>query len=325
MKTFSIKYLSNGPKNTGGFFHERFWFEQIQQYYTDQGHKVNADAERPTHYHSGLWTKCQWFWHLFKVSDADITIVPGRCALPVLLRNLFTKRRVLVVLHSLNSTSLHKNKTLAFYYSFIFRLIKMRSNFFLVTVAEYWQTYFCEKKRIPSKRVLLLPNLFEAERYLEFKSAKKKLNIHLGMWSTKLDKVLYDIASRLSHRGYYCFFTTPEDIMSMGAYGYDIIYCPTINEYKTRVANALFTISIPAVPEGWSRVAHESFLLGTPVIGYNNAGLGELLHEAGGYIANNTDEVLQIIESKCEWKLSQTFVQKFHAERARQFLNRSGL
>ncbi|MCO6494680.1 MAG: hypothetical protein J5I91_03235 [Bacteroidetes bacterium] len=325
MKNFCIKYLSDGPKNTGGYYHESFWFEQLQDYYAAKGFNITAIEERAKDYHKGFIKRFKWFWHLFKIAKADVVLVPGRCAMPVLLRNFFSKRKVMVVFHSLNSKGLRKNRVLSFYYSVIFKLVRIKSNYSLVVVAQYWKAFFYDKTRIPIERILLLPNLFDPTDYIHFQTKNKQKNIHLGMWSTKLDKSIYEIASHLSHKGYYCFFTTPDDIMSLGSYGYDIIYCKTQNEYKERVANALFTLTISAIPEGWPRVAHESFLLGTPVIAFNNAGLSELIYEANGYIPKNTIELLEIIDSLEDWELSGRFVQKFHINQAQKILATCGL
>jgi len=325
LKSFRITYLSDGPKNTGGYFYEIFWFNQLQKHFANKGHTIDAKIERSEHYHSGWWQTLKWFFHLFRIAKGDLIIVPGRCALPILLRNIFSRNKVFVVFHSMDINQLHRKKGLSVYYKIVFLLMKLHSNFFLVTIAYYWKSFFLNLTKMPLHRIHLLPNLFDFDEYKHYQTKDKQKNIHLGMWSTKQDKVIYDLASRLSHRGYYCFFTTPVDIVAMGAYGYDIIYCETQQEFKHRVATSLYTIALTSIPEGWSRVAHESFLLGTPVIGFPNAGLSELIQEGGGFIAENVQEIIEIIENRNEWELSQKFIQKFHTDKSNAFLTSIGL
>jgi len=320
LKNFTIKYLSNGPRNTGGYFHEKFWFEQVQELYTQKGYKVEAQIERPDFYHKGFKQLFFWFLRLFKMGNADLLIVPSRCALPVLLRNIFSKNKVWVIFHILNNKELKKSKLNAMYYALVLKLIKRNKEARLVTVAEFWKTYFNERMGIPSSKILVLYNLFDATDYSPYWVEKKDRSIFLGMWSTKLDKSIYELASRLSHRGYFCFFTSPDDIMTISAYGYEIIYCETISEYKERIARAMFTLSFAQTPEGWSRVSHESFLLNTPVIGSDNAGQGELIREANGFLVDNVMDAIELIDLKPSWKLSEKFTKKFDKSNSQNIL-----
>ena len=320
MKNFSIKYLSNGPRNTGGYFHEKFWFEQVHEFYRNKGYNVLAETERPDFYHSGFKQVFFWFIKLFKLSNANLIIVPGRCALPILLRNIFSKNKVWVVFHSYNNQDLKKSKLKAMYFALVFKFIKRNKEAKLVTVAEFWKSFFTEKIGIQQNKVLVLYNLFDSADYTSYWVEKKERSIHLGMWSTKLDKSIYELASRLSHRGYFCFFTTPEDIMTISAYGYEIIYCETLSEYKERVSSAMFTLAFSQIPEGWPRVIHESFLLNTPVIGSDNAGQGELIREANGFLVDTVIDAIELIDMKPSWKLSEKFVKKFETGNAQNIL-----
>jgi glycosyltransferase involved in cell wall biosynthesis len=52
---------------------------------------------------------------------------------------------------------------------------------------------------------------------------------------------------------------------------------PSHGDFPVFLAAMDVTVTIPSFEEGWSRVAHESLLAGTPVVGTDTGGLGELL------------------------------------------------
>lgn len=319
MKKISIHYLSDGPKNTGGFFHENFWFEKISEFYSKHDFEVKTFSFRPEKYHSGIKQITAWWISLFRKSNADLVLVPARSALPVLLRNLFSKNKVWVVFHSYNNEELKKNRLKAIYHVILFGLIRNSSlckQAKIVTICDTWKVFFVNKLEISTKKILKLPNLFDSEYLQSYSQPIKSKSIHLGMWSPKIDPMVYEIAAKLSARGYNCFFTSPIDLVAFGAYGYSIYFCESPQEYYQKVADSLYTLAFSKIPEGWPRVAHESFLLGTPVIGSDNWGQGELIREANGFIAENTTEVLEIVDLKPTWKANINFKEKFEEKNA---------
>jgi len=319
LKKISIHYLSDGPKNTGGYFHENFWFEKISEFYSNVDFEVESFALRPEKYHTGIKQISSWWLSLFRNSNADLVLVPARCALPVLIRNLFSKNKVWVVFHSYNNKELKKNRLKAIYHVILFGLIRNSSiskQAKIVTVCDTWKVFFVNKLQISTKKIVKLPNLFDSKYLQNYSQPIKSKSIHLGMWSAKIDPMVYEIAAKLSARGYNCFFTSPIDLIAFGAYGYSIYFCDSPNEYYQKVADSLYTLSFSKIPEGWSRVAHESFLLGTPVIGSDNWGQGELIREANGFIAETTAEVLEIIELKPSWKANINFKEKYEEHNA---------
>jgi glycosyltransferase involved in cell wall biosynthesis len=318
-----VKYLSNGPKVSGGYYHEKFWFDKIVEFYQSKGLEVQSDAIRPEVYHTGFWGIISWFVFLFRNSACHHIITPGRCALPILIRNYFSKQKVWVVFHSINTDALKEKRNLAAYYTIIFKLIKWKKSAKIVVVSDFWIEYFENQLRLGKGKAVKLPNLFNPEEFEPYKAKIKDKSIHLGLWSSKLDKSIYELAAHLSHKGFHCFFTSPIDLVSFGSYGYDIVYCDTYETYKRRVASAEYTLTFSRIPEGWSRVSHESFLLSTPVIGSDNSGLGDLLREANGFIANSVSEALEIIDIKPNWKLSEKFVEKYHIKKALQVLEQN--
>jgi hypothetical protein len=319
-KTFTLKYISNGPANTGGYFHEDFWFHKTHEWLSKK-FQVQLYAYRPIVYHKGFGL-ISWFWRVFRLSSADLTIVPVRCALPALFRRIFSKGTTWVVMHSLNNEQLKKSKRLAIYHVLLFALIKRlpATKVKLVVVSKFWFQLMNDTYQIKENKLGLLPNLFDDKEFLPYRQTIKERKIHLGMLSSKNHSIIYDIASRLTHRGYFCFFSTPDPYVSISSYGYEILSFDNREDYLKAVSTSLFTLCFSKVPEGWPRIAHESFLLNVPVIGLDNTGLGQQVREANGFLLESAEEVVEFIEMKPGWKLPEKFVQAYHVNQAEIYL-----
>lgn len=319
-KKIKTRYLSNGPHSTGGFFHESFWFGKINDFLVSIGYQVSPEIHRPDSYHKGFFRILTWFWNVFKRANVQLVLTPARCALPALVRSFFSPVNVWVVFHSFNTQKLKSNRLLSWYYTLLFACLKKSKNAKLVCVAPYWQNYFNENCNIPLHKIVYLPNLFDPSDYTAFHIIPKERSIHLGMWSPKLHKIVFEIAGRLAHNGYVCFFTSNQDLVSFGAYGYHIAFCETAADYKNAVAKARFTLAFSAIPEGWGRVAHESCLLQTPIIGNDNTGQSDLITQANGFFANSVAEVLHIVASNSPYVPPLQFVDYYHVNKAFDFL-----
>lgn len=322
-KIRSLSYVSNGPKNTGGYFHESYWFGALSFYFRSLNPALKVKEIRPIVYEKkGVSSVVGFVKRLCKPSS-DFIFSPARTALPFLIRSFLTKNQVWVVYHSLDVKGLESNKIKAIYSYLTLFCIKKNSKARLITVAPFWSQFFESVMGVQRSKIIELPNLFAPEEYLAYHTLPKKKQIHLGMWSTKIDKKVIELAARLSHKGYYCFFTTPLDIVSISSYGYDICHCPDKETYRKLVAQSQYTLAFSSIPEGWPRVVHESFLLGTPVIGHDNAGLGDLLRAGCGFIAHNVSEILAIIELEPGWKLPNNFGEKYHPIHTQSILEKA--
>jgi glycosyltransferase involved in cell wall biosynthesis len=63
------------------------------------------------------------------------------------------------------------------------------------------------------------------------------------------------------------------------------------------MAGSVVTIILNKINEGWNRVAHESVLLGTPVIASPGGGLEELVRLAGGVVSDHPDEIAHKLQA----------------------------
>ena len=339
MKKF-IKYISYGKYETGGYKHELFFAEQLQQFLNQKGEHVTLEIDRKNRFYTNPFAYIKLFL-LGLTANANYNIVVARVALFAVLRNAFNQKKVYIVLHYFDKND-GKSFWLNLYYQALFFVLKntKNKNISIVTVAPFWVQYFKEKTKnnIP---VFLFPNFFDGEYYekfiqknsqFELKNSqfersreqsnnvstpldmtatpldmtvnthyiknKKKKQIHLGQWSFKNQADVFEIAKHLTEQGYYCYFSTNFKDFASKTSTYEVVYFDKFENYLTQMALSEFTLALTGINEGWNRVAHESILVGTPVIAYAKAGLLDLVNESKSIAANNMEEVLQAIENK---------------------------
>lgn len=309
MRTVTIGHLSHGIAKTGGFKHEQQLLEALSVSFSKQQINCTTTTQRANRFFNGLaHLKLQW-WSFINASF-DINIVVARCALSAILRNLFNSKKVLIVLHNYDETD-YKGFVLGIYYRLLFALLSWFrfKHVAIVAVSPFWVTYFKHKthQHVP---VFLFPNLFDQSSYKAYKTAVKKKQIHLGQFSLKNDQRIFELAKRLTEQGYTCYFTT---LMAeeQGVFAdYEIRFGP-FESYLTDMAESEYTLAYISINEGWNRVAHESLLVGTPVIGINKGGLGDLLTESGSMTATTVDEFMEGIKHPKGMHNADAFLAKY--------------
>ncbi len=296
MKT-SIKYISFGKYETGGYKHELFFAEQMHEFLYNKGDKVELKIDRINRFYTNPFVYLKLIF-LGLTANANYNIIVARVALFSVLRNVFTQNKVYIILHNFDEND-GKSFWLNLYYNALFFVLKntKNDNISIVTIAPFWVKFFKEKvkKNIP---VFYFPNFFNNEYYSDFIATKKKKQIHLGQWSFKNHTDVFEIAKQLTKQGYFCYFSTNFSDFAKETHDYEVIYFEQFENYLIQMALSEFTLALTGINEGWNRVAHESILVGTPVIAYAKAGLLNLINESKSIAANNIEEVLQAIENK---------------------------
>ncbi len=136
--------------------------------------------------------------------------------------------------------------------------------------------------------------------------------------------MIFELAEQLFKRGYNCYFSTNNPNEAGSFYTYEII-AENRESYLKRMAESAYTIAFTSINEGWNRLAHESILLGTNVIGFNKGGLGDLLIESNFFIVENGDQALEIILAKKSSVTPDSFINRYAYTNASQFLESSVL
>lgn len=306
----NIHYISHGPHKSGGFQHESRLMETCIKYYQTTQEVVAKTFRQEKLFETWIDYLYLLAWSFFK-SNGDINITTARTALPAIWRNRFNKKQVWIVLHNYDDKD-GKSALMKLYFKILFKVLAKNKNsrIKLIVVAPYWENYFKTEKKIPF--VYWFPNLFETAIYKEAGNQKKNKWIHLGQYSVKNDPAIFDLAGRLNKAGYHCYFSTLDERQHfIDRAAYDIVKFDTFNDYLDRMARCECTLALSRVKEGWNRVAHESLLLGTPVLGFKSGGLGDLLKESNSIIVNSVDEAYTCITEKLWMQADEDFLLKY--------------
>ncbi len=318
MKTISISHISHGITKTGGFIHEQFLLEKLSEAFTKNGFDVKKKTIRTYHFFYGFG-HIKLMWWSFKHATSDINIVVARSALSSIIRNIFSNRKTLIVLHYFDERD-NKRLTLKWYYDLLFLVLSnfRLKNISIIAVAPFWVNYF-EKKTDGNIPVFLFPNFFETKKYQPLISQQKIKQIHLGQYSWKNDPRIFELAKQLSDQGFRCYFSTLIKKEEGEFEGYDIVFEDT-ETYLKNMARSLYTLAFIGINEGWNRVAHESILVGTTLIGNNAGGLGDMLNESGSLIANEPQQFIDHILNNHRSHINQSFIDKYDEQNSGEFL-----
>ncbi len=314
-----IHYISYGTAMTGGYRHEKTLFTALYDYLTVNG-PVNAWEYRKQKLFRTWFAYLELFlWSYFR-SHADINIVTARSGIAAMLRNLFNNKQVWIVLHNYDETD-GKSALLRWYYARMFSMLRKarHKRFKVITVAPFWVRFF--KDHVAIENTYLFPNLFDPSVYEDFKQSHKNPWIHLGQYSSKNDRNISLLANTLGQEGYYCYFSTLHEAEAMEHNGhYEILFFPEFADYLNHMSHSCCTLALTRINEGWNRIAHESILVGTPVIGYDKGGLGDLLKESNSISVKNINEALTCIRESLWVIPDSSFIKKYDIRNASAWL-----
>lgn len=310
VQTLKIHYVSYGPFKTGGYRHEIALFKSAVTRFRSKG-PVNARISRLPRLFENTFAHLQLLiWSFFK-SNGDIVIVPARLALSAMSRNAYNHSQVWIVLHNYDHGD-GKSAKLKLYYERLFNKLRQKKDprFKIISVSPFWENYFKNTLQLPN--VSLFPNLFDTSYYGQFRRFNKNAWVHLGQWSSKNDRDIFRLAAALSTDGYYCYFSTLNPHEAKPHDGrFEIICFHNFRDYLDHMSLCCCTLALTRINEGWNRVAHESLLVGTPVIGYNRGGLGDLLKKASCIIVNDVDEAYTVIKENLWMQPEKDFYTQF--------------
>lgn len=312
-----LRYISYGGVRAGGFRFELFFAEKLRDYLITKGKDSKLEVCRKDKLFSKFLNVSPFLW-AFKNAVADINVLAIRTAIPAILKNYFSSRKLLIILHNYDPAD-GKSALLEKYYKFLFFLLKKKNkNIAIVTGAMYWKNHF--QQRMPAVKIFFFPNMFDIAYLKKFKTTEKKKQIHLGQWSVKNSADIFSLAKSLSEKGYQCYFSSLVPIENASEKYYRIIHFSDQEDYLKEMASSLYTIAFTAVNEGWNRVSHESVIVGTPVIGYAKAGLGNLIEESSSFGVNSVKEALKIIDESRKTETRKEFVEKYDQSNAFLYL-----
>jgi hypothetical protein len=323
VKQLSIGHISHGIVNTGGYLLEQEMQQSLSDYFVSKGIKTEKKTVRANRFFKGFG-HFKLLWWSFVNARFTINIVVSRSAISAVLRNLFTTNKVVIVFHNFDETD-GKGLLLSWYYKLLFLYLSNSSSskIAIVTVAPFWVDYFQQKVNgnIP---VFLFPNLFDTQTYAAYHTQQKIKQIHLGQFSSKNDSHIFDLAAKLSEAGFRCYFTTLMQEEQCKTTHYEVRFVGP-EQYLREMAESAYTLAFIGINEGWNRIAHESILVGTQLIGVNKGGLGNLITQSNSLVATNEDEFYALIVHEQKREIDPTFVKRYDTQTAQEWIQPLGL
>jgi hypothetical protein len=307
-------YLSHGKPGTGGNVHEQQLFQALCA-----GLGSGCDEKRFSENYRGPFRWLQLALKAYREArSADRVLTVARLAWPVWLAiRSNPNKKLLLVLHNYDTND---GKPKLFYWLLDRFLLKIASAYpdrvRVVCVAACWKKLFLKRFGVEA---FLYPNLFPSEPFQRLRREVKKNAklIHLGQWSAKANLILYrKLIPMLAQRGYTCFFSSPEAVEQKE---FPMRHFLRKEDYLAALAESATSIILNRVREGWSRVAHESFLLGTPVVCLPGGGLEELTRLAGGRVGHSAEEIIGILEKPETLSAHPESLTLFHADHAVEY------
>jgi glycosyltransferase involved in cell wall biosynthesis len=254
---------------TGGDIYNRMVFDVLKK----RGFKLSAKKGyfqcyqgRGSTYIDPLYT-----FLLTGSKAGDIDLMDSRVALSCSARH--RGKRIIILFHyDLNET--RKRRKQRFFFR---RFLKNARDAKIIAIAECWKT-FLEAYGLNNIDIVYCAYDVDAYRpYLSKADFLKKYNlpdkpiIYLGKNSISKTLTAYHIVKALETK--YLLITTGPGREFKGPVHLDLNFA----EYSSLLHFSAVTLLLPRFAEGWSRIAHESIICGTPVIGNGYGGMQELL------------------------------------------------
>ena len=199
-------------------------------------------------------------------------------------------------------------------YPVINRLLKDRllSNLnqfdLIVVVSDYWKEHF--SKYVSVNKIYTIHNSFDIDKINLIKNNFNKESFK-AKYNIPEDKIIVYAGNALKIKGYLDvihqldknnYFVITSGNTDKNAVHNHLHLNLNYNEYIQLLCSADITIILSRFQEGWSRIAHESLICGTPVIGSNVAGMGELLQNAKQIIWSENDNLSELLNRSLKQK-----------------------
>ncbi|MES2558818.1 MAG: hypothetical protein V4590_03705 [Bacteroidota bacterium] len=311
-QAYSVAHISHGVSVTGGYLHEQFVFNSVCNSLEEQGCRVSKYHFRTNRFFKGL-SQLKMVWQGMVHAQSNLNLVSNWMALYAIWRNVFAKRKIVITWHHHDEADVKTTMT-RLYMKWLFNILAntRSTHIAIMVVSDYWATYF-KSKVSPSVEIVHFPNLFDTTYYQSFKQTKIPKQIYLGQYAFKTDDGIFELAHQLTKQGYSCFFTTLIQSQVGKFDNYEINRFDNHSDYLNKLAQSAYSIAYIKLNEGWNRVAHESILVGTQVIGNNKGGLSDLLKESNSLVAHTVEEFSTIILQNQTASVNPDFIRKYDA------------
>jgi hypothetical protein len=317
-KILTIKYIHHGIAKTGGAVHEQFlidiFLKKVPSCYDIEYHNCFKNRIYKSVANIKLLV-----WSYFQ-AGAKINFVVVRSALAAILRNICTSNKVLIFMHNYDPGD-YRSAYLKFYLSLLFFFLKkIRSDrFSVIVVAPFWKAYF--QKRFPFLKIMYFPNFFDLKKYQSYRTGKKEKKILMGQYSPKNDPQIFTLCTWLHQAGWFCYFSTLNPALAFESRHFTVKY-QKYEEYLSELGTCSYSLALTYINEGWNRMAFESMLVGTQVIGYEKGGLGDMIRGANAISVNNIEETFEQIMKNTYSEINHAFLEEFDKSNADKYMEK---
>jgi glycosyltransferase involved in cell wall biosynthesis len=300
-----IAYYGISSAHYGGALHEKMALDALREEHSVIWYEMKKSAWIPGDFPS--YFPYLWRHH----PHADVTLFHTG-SLPLV--NLKNHRKKILFFHHYNPSI---GRAPWFHRKYQERMLRLVEKMDVVTVlGEYWRAFIAQYAR---KTVEVVYTPFEVPLHPDALEEKVKLRKELGL-PTDGRKIIYvggvtrakgaDLIYRAlgGNKKYF--------LVGSGEKEPDIPIACILGNYQNYL-KLLYasdvTLCFSRLSEGWNRIAHESLLMQTPVIGTGIAGNGELLVNAGQYLCydiNGYDKAIEhVIGNRDHYvKIAQPYV-----------------
>ena len=283
-----IAYYGVSAARTGGALHEKMVLDALREDHTILWREIGHSRWVPGDFPSTI----PFLWN--DRPDADITIFNSG-TLP--LADLRKHKKKILLLHHYHP-SVGRAKWIHRKYQE--RVLRLASRVDVVAVlGEYWRAFFSS---YPFRNIVVSYTPFDLpvspERLGDREALRRELGLPTdgrkliyigGVTRAKGADAIYEVLGR--NEKYF--------LIGSGIKEPDIPVMCFSGDYQSYLKLLYVcdvSLCVSRLQEGWNRIAHESLLMHTPVIGKGIAGSGELLVNAGQYLCYDLSKYDQAIE-----------------------------
>ena len=177
-------------------------------------------------------------------------------------------------------------------------LKKMHTFSKVVVVSRYWHEHF---EKLGFYNTKLIYNPFEIELYR--KKEEAVLKEFVKKYHFDPDKPIVYIGNPQKEKGADIAYEALKELdIQMVTTGIKQVDLPvkhlelSFDEYIILLQASSVSVLMSRIEEGWNRVALESVLCGTPVVGSGRGGMGELLVGAKQYVCDEPERLEEIVQ-----------------------------
>jgi len=216
-----------------------------------------------------------WFRSKF-ISDKNSLII--REPYPIVFGKYNRSNKFIGVIHHIDHDLSWSSLKHYYYFKMLWKNLKKLDA--IVTVSNYWKK---ELEMAGLKNIHVIYNSYPVEKYTisqaSISTFKKRFNINpnkplIYIGNASREKGVYEVYEALRSKNYELIMSGSSNNAADLPVQY---YNFNAADFQQMLAASDVVLCMSSMIEGWNRIAHESLLCGTPVIGSGSGGMTELL------------------------------------------------